>query len=283
MIPGERASTTEKLLAILDFGIESLPDAIASTQEYIWTLPLSAQDRAVHLMQSEELQTWLTSAEPSTLFINGNYDASAQQSPMSYVCSKLMDSICPSPEGMRPRYSSILAQAFFCGQHADAEDQAMGPVSMMKSLISQLVISYSAFDISTLKWLLEIDPFDVGELCIGFSDLIRQLPRRYLVFCVIDGITLYEDSPDQYEAATGIVKGLLETMESCKDKGCLFKLLLTSPGTSRVLHREFEDEETIWMPSKVESYSGLTPAKWEASAEVHVNKWLSQRTVPRQG
>lgn len=276
LAPGERLSATEKVLAALKFEIELVPDAIDSNQRYVWTLPLSAQDRAVTLMESEALHAWLISAQPSALFINGSYDASARQSPISHVCSKLMDSVCTSAAGMCPKYPSILAQAFFCGHHADIEDLASGPISMMRSLVSQLIINHDAFDIPTLKWLLDIDTFDIGELCVVFSDLVKQLPRRYLVLCIIDGITPYEDSLEQCEAAAEAIKALLEVMESCKKQGCLFKLLVTGPGTSRVLHQEFDDEETIWMPAKVDSHGGLTPTKWEANAELDVNGWLPQ-------
>lgn len=275
-MPGERLYITEKVLAILKLEVGILPDAVDSNQRYVWTLPLSLQDRAVALMESPKLHAWLTSTHPSALFINGNHDASSRHSPLSYICSKLLDSICPMAGGVRPRCSSILAQAFFCGQEADTEDMPGGPISMMRSLLAQLVIQYNAFDVSTLKQLLDIDSFNVRELCIVWSELIRQLPRRYLVFSIIDGITLYEDSTDQCEAAMEATRFLLDLMETCKTQGCVFKILMTAPGMSRVLYQVFDEEEIVWMPKKVDSHGGLTPAKWEASAKVLMEEWLPQ-------
>ena len=227
-------------------------------------------------MESQRLHAWLISTQPSALFVNGNHDASARQSPISYVCAKLMDSICTRATGMRPRYPLILAQAFFCGQHIDLEDPESGLIGMMRSLLSQLIINYNSFDVSTMRQLMNINSFDIGELCVIFSNLIGKLPRRYPVLCIIDGITLYEDLSNQCEAAIQATKTLLEVMEGCKSRGCIFKLLMTSPGTSRILYREFEEEEIIWMPKKVSSHGGLTPAKWGASAGVRVKELLPQ-------
>ena len=156
----------------------------------------------------------------------------------------------------------------------DLDDPASGPAGMMRSLLAQLLLSHSAFKLTTIKRLLNIDPSEVGELCNAFADLIAQLPRRYVVFCIIDGMTLYEDSPTRCEAAADATRILLEVMESCRTKGCMFKLLVTCPGSSRTLYREFDEEEIIWMPKKVDPHGGLTEAKWSASAGVHLSDWL---------
>ena len=262
----------EQVLTLLDFDIELLPNDVESTLRNVWTLPLSAQDRAATMMASPQLHTWLTTPQPSALFINGNHDASARQSPLSYICSKLIDSMSSSVGGSR--HPSILACAFFCGQHMDLDDPASGPAGMMRSLLAQLLLSHSAFKLTTIKRLLNIDPSEVGELCNAFADLIEQLPRRYVVFCIIDGMTLYEDSPSRCEATAEATRILLEVMESCNTKGCMFKLLVTCPGSSRTLYQEFDEEEIIWMPKKVDPHGGLTEAKWSASAGVHLSDWL---------
>ena len=277
--PGERAQVTEKALAGLEFDIELLSDDIEANVRHVWTLPLSAQDRAVTLMESENLHTWLTTTNPSALFVNGQYDAAARQSPLTYVCTKLVDTIGSRAAGTSTRHSSILAQVFFCGQHLSLEDSAFGPAGMMRNLISQLVINHGAFDLRAIRRLLDLDSSNIGELCDAFAGLIRQLTRRHLVLCVIDGISFYEDSPTQCEAAKEAIQSLLQAMENCKETGCTLKLLITCPGTSRAIYREFEDEEVIWMPQKVESRGGLTPAKWEASAQVHVQNWLETDLV----
>ena len=128
-------------------------------------------------------------------FVNGNYDGAARQSPLSYVCTKLIDSICAWTDGMRPKYPSILAQAFFCGQHMELDDPESGPCGMMRSLLSQLILSYKAFNLPSLEALSSLNSDDVQELTGAYSLLIEKLPRRCFVFCIIDGISVYEDSP----------------------------------------------------------------------------------------
>ena len=158
----------------------------------------------------------------------------------------------------------------------DPSDPAAGPAGMMRNLLSQLVLSYSAFELTTMKRLLDTDPYEVGELCTIFADLIEQLPRRYLVLCIIDGMTLYEDSPAQCEAGADAARFLLEMMENTKDRGCMFKMLVTCPGSSRALYREFGEEEIIWMPKKVDPQGGLTEVKWGASAGAHLSDWMEE-------
>ena len=160
----------------------------------------------------------------------------------------------------------------------DPNDPAAGPAGMMRNLLAQLLLSYSAFKLPTVKRLLGLDAFEVGELCNAFADLIEQLPRRYLVFCIIDRVTLYEDSSTRCEAAAEAMRILLQVTESCKTNGCMFKILVTCPGSSRTLYREFDEEEIIWMPKKVDPHGGLTNVKWEASAGVHLNEWLEEST-----
>ena len=256
------------MLAALHFENEVLSDAVESNLCYVWTLPLAAQDRAITLMESHRLHTWLTDTQASALFVNGNHDPSARQSPISYVCSKLMESLCNHTADLHPKCSSLLAQGFFCGQQINL-DPAGGPSGMMRSLLSQLIINYSGSDMLNIRQLFSIDLFDMVELCKLFSKLIGSLPRRSMVLCVIDGITLYEGSPKQCKAAVEATKSLLEIMESCKKTGCIFKLLMTSPGNSRAVCQEFDDEEVIWMPKKVNPRGGLRSARWGAGAKMY--------------
>ena len=114
---------------------------------------------------------------------------------------------------------------------------------------------------------MKINSLDMCELLSIFSKLIAKLPQNFLVLCIIDRITLYEDSSTQCEMAIQATKTLLDVMEVCKTERCMFKLLMTSSGTSRALHQEFEEEEIFWMPMKIYAHGGLTSTKWAASAD----------------
>ena len=139
-----RLYATELVLAVLGFEEAVLLNDVEVNLRFVWTLQQSAQDRAVSLMESPKLQTWLISIDPSTLFVNRNYDGAVRQSPLSYVCTKLIDSICEWTDDMRPKSPSILAQAFFCGQHMELDDPENGPCGIMRSLLSQLILSYKS-------------------------------------------------------------------------------------------------------------------------------------------
>ena len=274
-----RVFATEQVLASLDYRIDLSLEDVEACLRQIWTLPLSAQDRTVTLLNSPKLLSWLSSMHSSALFVNGNHDASARQSPLTYVCAKLMDTIAPWTAGKHANHRSIFAQVFFCGQHADLDDPERGPLGMMRSLVSQLLTSFSAFRMTTIRSIRDIDASDVYKLCDAYASLIKEVPRRYMIFCIIDGITFYEDSPWQCEAATVAIQKLLEVMDTCKKRGCFFKILLTCPGMSRELYREFEDEEILWMPQNVDSHGGLTSAKWRASIEPKLNEWLEDTSI----
>lgn len=184
-----------------------------------------------------------------------------------------MDSVYVWAPDMHPRYPSIVAQAFFCGHYKNLEYAETGPIDMIRSLVSQLIVNCrlcSTIDVSLIGKLININSLDMCDLLSVFSKLIAKLPRSFLVLCIIDGITLYEDCPTQCEMAVQATKSLLDVMEVCKIKGCMFKLLMTSSGTSRALHQEFEEEEIIWMPKNINAHGGLTSTKWAASADDRV-------------
>ena len=52
-----------------------------------------------------------------------------------------------------------------------------------------------------------------------------------------------------------------------QDRGCTFKLLLTSPWNSRVLYKSMPSQErdVVRIPTKVSSQGGFTGMKWSAS------------------
>ena len=222
---------------------------------------MSAQDRAVALMDLPRFQDWLVCTESAALFVNGNYDPSARLSPLSYICAKLYETL-----SARTTSISILTQAHFCGLRMDNLDLMTGPSSMMRNLLSQLLISFSAFAVAKVRQLLEVDCFDMEVLCQAFSEFIKELPRRFMVICVVDGLTLYEDSLTHYDMALEALQSLLEIVEYCKTRGCTFKLLVTSSGSSREYYREFDDEEIIWLPQTIEPRGGLTTQKWADGA-----------------
>lgn len=134
---------------------------------------------------------------------------------------------------------------------------------MMRSILAQLLLAYRDFDLRTVQEMQNLDFNDVNDLCDVFDQLITQLPQYIVVFCVIDAISIYEDSATVCEEASIVVQTLVDVVDRTKESGCAFKLLLMSPWNSRVLHKDMLDQEgdVVWMPAKVPAQGGYTGMK----------------------
>ena len=261
----QRLYTYEQALEVLDYQDSVLLSDLESNLRLAWNLPQSSQDRAVWLMHSSKLQSWLTTISSSAIFINGSLDNSTRQSPTSFVCARLLDAQSLGAEDKAFKQCSIFAYAFFCGQHANPTDPDFGPCGILRNLLSQLLASHREFEISTVQSLLQIDPNDIEELCNTFLLLIEQLPPQHMVYCIVDNITLYEDSPVGREEVSVFVQMLLGVVESCTAKNCLFKILVRSPGVSRAMYQNFDAEDVLWMPKRVDTQGGFSSMKWSDS------------------
>ena len=137
----------------------------------------------------------------------------------------------------------------------------------MRNLVAQLLVAYSAFDLSIIRRLATLDPMDVEALSEAFSLLIADIPAQTMVFCMIDGITFHEDSRSRCKEAQAVLRGFLDLMQCHLGEGnCVFKVLLTCPGMSRNLYKEVAKEDVIWMPKSVRAQGGFTSMKWNTSA-----------------
>lgn len=233
-----------------------------------WKLPKPAQNRAVSLMQSPKLQTWIQVHSSSMLFINGNSSCSPRQNPLSFICAKLMDSIQSASSNTTSQTSprGILAHGFFCGLHLNGKDPDAGVAGMMQSLLAQLLVSYENLKLATIDKFRLINPANVAALCTIYYDLILQLPADCMVFSIIDAMTFHEDNKARCRDALNVVQTLADLTAACVgDEHCIFKVLLTCPGTSRSLYKEMAKEDVIWMPSKVGVQGGFTSMKWNSS------------------
>lgn len=242
----------------------------------IWATPRQDQDRVVAIMRSHKLQKWITSTDSSALLINANYKGSTRQQPTSFICAKLVDSITPSPSNTQLEFRVTLPLAFFCGEHLQKDDPDSGPDGLMRSLLAQLLLAYRDFDLRTIQHMQDLNYDDVNDLCDVFDQLITQLPHYIVVFCVVDAISFYEDSPAVCEEASIVVQALVDVVERTKESGCAFKLLLMSPWNSRMLYKDMLDQEgdVLWVPAKVPAQGGFTAMKWSASVDSNLDPRL---------
>lgn len=254
----KRERVQKDVFGHLDYAESVFLDDVQAILRIAWALPRAAQDRAVSLMQSPILHAWITSTKSIALFVNGNHDTSARQSPLSFVCAKLMDSIHPTTNDGHHKPHAIIAQAFFCGQHLSSKDPDAGIAAIVRNLLAQLLTANNEFELSTVRQLLGIDPDDVVGLCAVFSELILQVPQKTMVFCMIDAMTFHEDSSLCCKEAVNVVHMLLGLVQQCIGGHCTFKVLLTAPGTSRVLYKGFDKKDIIWVRRRV-ALSTLVP------------------------
>jgi hypothetical protein len=267
----------EEVLSFLAYEESVTTSDIKSMLRIAWTLPKVTQDRAVSLMQSPKLHAWIKSPESSILFVNGNYDASARQSPLSFVCAKLMDSVKHSSNGESQDSSGIFTHAFFCGLHLNSKGPDGGVGGMMRSLLGQLLVVHSTFDLPTMERLKRVDQSNFKALCEVYFRLIMQLPARVTVLCTIDGITFHEDSRSRCREALRTVQTMVRLTESCDgEEHCIFKVLFTCPGTSRSLYKEIAKEDVLWLPRKMSAHGGFTSMKWSASVGKDVDELVME-------
>ena len=278
----DQSQQIERALKALRYN-SSVPSAdIDSLLRIVWTFTKAGQDRAVALMQDRRLHAWIKGNASVILMVNGNFNPSASQSPLSFVCAKLVDSIQLASSGpdFEARTSWIIAHSFFCGQHLPSKDPETSVAGLVRSLIAQ-ILNYPCIelDLSTTNELLSTSVSDVDALCTVYSALVMKIPARMTVFCVIDALTFHEDNKARCRDAVTLVQTLADLTVSCRgDRNCVFKVLLTCAGVSRALYKELAKADVIWMAKNVVAQGGFTSMKWSASAGKSLNNSGQQKS-----
>ena len=114
-------------LKALDFDVvaDTAAKDASALQHIVGNLSSGSQDRAVALIASPVMQEWMTSTVSLPLVVNGHMYSSEEeirQSPLSFVCAKLIDSIPPRTSSQPAGSRGIFAVQWFCGQHTDFHD-----------------------------------------------------------------------------------------------------------------------------------------------------------------
>jgi len=162
---------------------------------------------------------------------------------------------------------------FFCGEHiAAATDENANPMAMMNSLLAQLLTQYPDFEISGQD-LAEVSRDTLENVARLFRKLIRQLPPSTMLFCVVDGMSLYEDS-GRLEETEFVMRELTTLAE--KQDGPVFKLLLTS--ATRIKHPPeiLGQDEILAVLRNVPPQSQFSPSKWDSQVGSHFHELESE-------
>ncbi|EEH10615.1 conserved hypothetical protein [Histoplasma capsulatum G186AR] len=265
-----------ELLSDFDYESSVVRNDIDASLEAIWALPRCDQDRAVAVMQSPKLHSWITESSSSALLVNFNDPKKAAST--SFISAKLTHSI--QSDVIDPHYPrNIFALFFLCAEHIRPDDPDYGVSGMMRNLIGQLLIAYPDFGMSVIKQIQRTGQDDIRSLCQIFHMMIAQLPPHVTVFCVLDAITVYEQNGLLQEEGEYAVQELMSMVQWTKDHGCDFKILLTSAWNSHVFYKYVPDrqKDIIWIPAKVPPQGGFTRMKWDSSVASGVGMLAAPR------
>lgn len=219
----------------------------------------AALDRAQWIIQSAQFRKWLSQpGQSGELLIQGNSDGFEFESPLSFLSAHLSSMLSPA--------EPAVIISYVCGMHNDLDNSRHNASGMLVSLISQLLSQRKdkglQFDLSWVKKadreLLKGD--DLKLLIRVFRKLVKQMPEKKVLFCVIDGISLYEISERKDETLQ-----VFEMFQSLirAETDVLFKLLLTSPEQSLYIHDYIDSDDILWVSDDVD---GAGHGEWDASA-----------------
>jgi hypothetical protein len=186
--------------------------------------------------------TWRT----MKLLVHGDSNSNDNVSSLSVLCASLKKVL-----STRRRFISLV---FFCGRHLHG-DKNPGPLAMIRSLVGQLLEQNPAYSAGVAQQVSmpDVERGNIPALCDLFRFLIGQLPSTITVFCMIDGVGLYEEEQywDDMETILSFIQAFVE------DEGihAPVKLFLTSPQPTRYVWRTFQDGKSLLTMASVPDFA----------------------------
>ncbi|KAI1123410.1 hypothetical protein F5Y10DRAFT_270133 [Nemania abortiva] len=194
--------------------------------------------KAQWLLKTSEFNSWMQNRQSSILISDGATTGQVLLvSPISSLCAALAS-------GLADVKSRTITLSFFAGLHVNTDPNSYnlnGPQGMMRTLVAQLVTSALLepnLEFMTPDSLQIYQRHDLKLLCDLFVRLMNQLSPGIDVFCIIDGISWYEQAPwlAGLRSVTGMFEYLMSQLQP-KDTAIL-KVLMTSHGRStEIVHR----------------------------------------------
>ncbi|KAI0115988.1 hypothetical protein GGR51DRAFT_555862 [Nemania sp. FL0031] len=186
------------------------------------------KSRMSWLVENESLRDWITSPTSDLFLINGNEVRHEFTSPVSVYCGMLTRALQSQP----PR----VVLYWYCGLHL--RETVAG---VLGNLIGQLLY-YIEADKSSLKsnqkvWYAGLIPDDPESLFRLFATILKHQLKLVSVFCILDGISFYEDGYRGKELIE-LIAALEALISEAQESKGIFKVLLTSPTRSRTVREE---------------------------------------------
>lgn len=194
-------------------------------------------------MNSSEFKDWLTAPASRFMLVNGNAEHD-RISPASFACGLLIKSLAKS--------KCLVKLSFFCGLHTDTRNKDTGAPQMLASLIGQLLEQYNEIDLSFLSpsQLTELKEYNVGLLSKLLKALLKQLPKGYIVLCMIDGISFYEERWLKQDARHAIWT-LIDLLDD-RNLAVVMKLMVTSAARSTWVSKGVQSDQIFNIPEDMD-------------------------------
>ncbi len=243
----------KRLLKLLQYDSRLLVNDIATCLKLGDILDEESKARAAAMVQSEKLKTWLIEGATSRiLLVNGHSDlASAEgQSPLSLVDAELVT--------ISERMESAFVIKYFCGLHTENVDpsSASSPAGLMTSLVGQLLSQMLSreinIDISFIEksdWK-KVEKQDLFALYMVFRELVRQLPPKTLLVCVLDEVNLYETR--ELGDETDVVMRRLTRLVANSTE-VIIKMVVTCRGRALDFQQYFQEDEILDLDEDLDS------------------------------
>lgn len=210
--------------------------------------------RAAALIANPKFKAFMTEAASSgALLVNGNEDLSIAEgvSPLSLVAARL------AHISEHNETNQNLTLRYFCAEHNPygTEHRTSSPAeTMMASLTGQLVshmLSRSIeVDLSFLvpaNWAA-LENLSLKVMCTIFFELVKQLPSKTVLLCILDEVALYETGVPKHGTDT-VVRRLVRLVEGSGD--IVIKLLVTCRGRALGIGQYFTGH-TLELDGEVE-------------------------------
>ncbi|KAK6524568.1 hypothetical protein TWF281_011472 [Arthrobotrys megalospora] len=192
-----------------------------------------SQSQAQSMVQKERFLMWMSNNEPDILLIDGNLPSSASDnlSAMSLFSATFAISMA----SIRPDDVFI---HFFCGLHTSGRDWFYGPNGLVRSLIVQLLRALDQRGdpnlgfINSRRYVRRLKEHDLGTLCAAVEELMLQFPAGTTIYCIIDGVSVYDKDYQGLFDGMKIVLGRLQDIVQSDNLENNLKILCTTPGRS---------------------------------------------------
>lgn len=216
------------------------------------SIPFREKRKADLIVSTKQFRDWMVMNKSSELLVHGEFrrsrSASEPVSALSVFCATLTQTI-------RKAGQKQIALVFFCGNHAERDDQHRGPGAMIRSFIAQLIKLWSfdttkeqyrgSHSFSQLDVEMTVKHGDLAKLAELFRRLVQLLPEQATLVCIIDGISHYET--DEFEGKLMEILGFLLDLTRNRDMAATIKILVTSPTTSDLVQDRFRDDDSCFI------------------------------------